>query len=305
MEGNTNKSFVGIDGLRARSTGRAIGPRSAVNQVPRAVNQVLQTVNQTPRAVNQAPRTANQASQSVTKGSVSEPRPMQAKTVAPQSVSNTKGVISSSVKKTKKNKSKKLNPKIIVGLGLLFVAIVVVVVSVLYLISRKPDNGEGSEENPALLSSNYDTTEDENATTKKIMDEMIEIEIGELEQIEDEYGTNSAIPISVKNISKEKFSVAIEIVAKDSDGKPLDVASLYAEGIEPGQVQLFHAFVLSSLSDEQLRNAKFEVHKAYTYDNGQKTVEETVEIETTENTNSENTEGAESNEINTETQEGE
>ena len=174
-------------------------------------------------------------------------------------------------KKEKKEKSgKHINTIIIAIAGAAAVAIAVVVVVVLTSIFAQPDSGGGNEgeENPALLSSNYETTEEDDVITKKVVDELVEIEIGKLEKVQDDYGENSAIPVKVKNISNEKFNVAIEIVAKDKDGNPLDVASLYAEGIEPGQEQIFHAFELSTLSDEQLSSATFEVHKAYTYENG-------------------------------------
>ena len=208
--------------------------------------------------------------ESVTKPEAVVPVPMDTKS---DSIDKGGFVVSTATKKTEVKKAGKkwqkyLKPKMIAVCGVVFVMVLVLVVVVLTTVFNKPgeDSGDETVENVALLPSNYDTTEEEDATTKKIMDEYINIEVGELEEVEDEHGKNSAIPITVKNVSEEKMTVAIEVVALDGDGNPLDVASLYAEGIEPGQSYLFRAFELSALSDEQLRQAKYEVHKAYTYE---------------------------------------
>ena len=187
-------------------------------------------------------------------------------------------------KKTKKS-SKKLLIVIIVALVLIVgVVVAVVVTDPFHIFNSGNEQVEGSD-NPTS-SNTYDVTEDEKATTKKVLEENAEVTIGEIERVNDEYGANEALKVTVKNIGKEKANIAVDIVAKDNDDKVLDEASLYAEGIEPEQTQAFHVFELSGLTGDQLKNAKFEVHKAFTYDapeqsgdNAEKSAEESEKNE--------------------------
>ncbi|MBR3236683.1 hypothetical protein IKF92_03345 [Candidatus Saccharibacteria bacterium] len=305
MDGYKKKSSVGIDGLKTRSAEHVAELRQATSQ-PSSVTAGRTASSASTSATDRVASNERQAvSHVVTEKNTNESRSKVSEAVTKSSVGSTSGNTITSAKKKKKVSLKKIDTKKLIGVGLLFVAVVAVVVGILVVMTRSHEEPGTGEENVALLPSNYDTTDEENATTKKIMDDMIEIEIGELEQIEDEYGTNSAIPVKVKNISKEKLSIAIEIVAKDEEGNPLDVASLYAEGIEPEQTQLFHAFELSTLTDEQLRKAKLEVHKAYTYETGTEKKEETVEVEVSDDINSGETGNQGGNVINEENREGE
>lgn len=181
---------------------------------------------------------------------------MGASSVAQNSTSKTAGA--------KKKSNKTMITAIVVVIVVLIVAVVVVVADPFHWFNKSGDEqAEGTGTNiPASL----EVTEDEKAMTKKVLDEYAEVTIGEVEQVEDEHGTNDAVSVTVKNIGKEKANIAVDIVAKDNDGTVLDIASLYAEGIEPEQSQVFYVFELSELTGDQLRNAKYEVHKAYTYD---------------------------------------
>lgn len=250
-----------IDGLKERQSGPVVDKRFVGGQ---SVSPIRKAPEEVPseKKISVAPKAMSEAEQ------LTPPQNVIATGMAVKPKMEEK---EKNEKKEKKEKSAKhINVTTISIAGVAVVAIAVVVVVVLANIFAQPDGGGDNEggENPALLSANYETTEEDDTITKKVVDELLEIEIGGLEKVQDDYGENSAIPVKVKNISNEKFNVAIEIVAKDKDGNPLDVASLYAEGIEPGQEQLFHAFELSTLSDEQLSSATFEVHKAYTYENG-------------------------------------
>ncbi|MBR3169288.1 hypothetical protein IKF23_02510 [Candidatus Saccharibacteria bacterium] len=255
-----------IDGLRERRSGPTVNKHSVVGQSvsPASYASPVSPSRKMPESSSE--RKINDSPTKTVSGTGQ---------LAPSQGAITTGMAVKSKKKKKEKSGGHTNTIIMAIAGAAVVAIAVAVVVVLTNIFAQPNgSGEGEgEDNPALLSSNYDTTEEEDTITKKVMDELIEITIGELEMVQDEYGENGAIPVTVKNISDGRFNLAIEIVAKDKEGNPLDVASLYAEGIEPGQELLFHAFELSTLSNDQLRNATFEVHKAYTYENG---VAETV-----------------------------
>lgn len=173
---------------------------------------------------------------------------------------------------TKKSKKKidlkKHKKTILIACGI--VAFIAVIAIIMALVKKAPqDTGNttdgdtaGEISTAAIIAT---TTEEDNEITKQVLDKYAEVEIGGYERIEDESGVADTITISVKNISEEKVNLAIDIIATDNDDNLLDVTSLYAEGIEPGQTQVFQAFAASQLTAEQLQSAKFKVNKAYTY----------------------------------------
>ena len=176
---------------------------------------------------------------------------------------------------SKKSVSKTAIIAIVAVIVVLGAAVAVVVMDPFHWFT-KSDGGQ-VEETGTNAPANLEMTEDEIAMTKKVLDEYAEVKIGGVEQVEDEHGTNDAVSVTVKNIGQDKANIAVDIVAKDNDGNVLDVASLYAEGIEPEQTQVFYVFELSELTGDQLRSAKYEIHKAYTYDTGGGQSEENAE----------------------------
>lgn len=108
----------------------------------------------------------------------------------------------------------------------------------------------------------------------------IGIEVVGYQQVNDGNNDYNAVVINVTNTGEEKTSLAIEIIARSEDGTVLDKSSVYAEAIDPGQTHQFYTFVYSELTPEQLKSAKYEIYKAYTYvSSGEKTiiVEQTAE----------------------------
>ena len=168
------------------------------------------------------------------------------------------------VSKEKKPKNKK--PLIFIAIGVVAIlAIVGVIVAI--NVSQGSNTDAGTDESADTSSSAPATTEEENKVTKETTDNYAQVSFEGYQQVEDEMGSHGAIIVTVKNISDKKTCIAVDLVAKDADGNILDQSSLYAEGIEPEQVQTFQTFVYSELSPEQLQSAKIEVLKAYTYSN--------------------------------------
>lgn len=182
---------------------------------------------------------------------------------------NTPIIGSSPSEKSPKKKPNIKNPVVLIVLGIIIVLVIAVVVFLILNATKNSDNNNNepasSEATEALAQPEYTKTSEDEATTRQILDEYISVEIGDVVVVEDEHGTNDAVEVTVHNKSDKSASIAIMISAKDADGNIMDIASLYAEGIGPGQTQVFNAFQLSELTAEQLKSAKYEVHKANTY----------------------------------------
>ncbi len=143
---------------------------------------------------------------------------------------------------------------------ILLIALIVVLVKM-----PKGDSEGGGEDTSVAESLSTFTTEEEDKITQEILEKDAEVTIEGYQWIESEDGQNDVVVISVKNISDQKTNFAFNVVALDKDDNVLDKTSLYAEGIEPGQIQVFHAFALSELTAEQLKQAHYKVFRAQTY----------------------------------------
>ena len=108
-------------------------------------------------------------------------------------------------------------------------------------------------------------TEKDKETTKSTLDKYADINVKGYDQIEDENGTHNVVAVEVTNKSEETVSIAVDLAAKDNDDKVLDISSLYAEGITPGQTYSFNLFYYTELTADQLKSAKYDVYKAYIY----------------------------------------
>ena len=165
------------------------------------------------------------------------------------------------------NHKKKL-PFIILVIIAIIVAITVLVVLVV-LHNNQTNNTEQTTINTDILndpnSVEAKTAKEQQEITENTLKQYAEVEVEGYQQTENESGSFNAVVTKVKNISDKRVSIAVDIVAKDQAGNILDTGSLYAEGIEPEQTQIFRLFTLSSLSPEELQTAKYEVSRAYIY----------------------------------------
>ena len=159
-------------------------------------------------------------------------------------------------------KGKKFSKKtylLIVGVGVVVIALITV--AILMGISRSSEEGEETEQTPASSL----TSDEENALTKQVLEKYVEADIQGYQRVDNDQGLNDVVVINIKNISEEKTNLALDVVAMDDKENVLDVTSLYAEGIEPGQTQIFQAFALSELTPEQLQTAHYKIYRAKTY----------------------------------------
>ena len=181
-----------------------------------------------------------------------------------QNVQNNHTASGVSGKNKKSLKFSKENKKIaLIIAGIVVLLAIIAVIAVLVLPKGSGNNGDSDTD--GSYSSGVDLSEEEKAVTKKVMDEYAEVEVVGFQEFEDENGKHNAIVVNVKNVSDKNVSLAIDVVAKDKEGAILDKSSLYAEGIAPGQTQVFNTFVYTTLSADELKAANFEVFKAYTY----------------------------------------
>ena len=142
------------------------------------------------------------------------------------------------------------------------IALIVVLIVAIVLVNATRNNNDGEAvEAPVDVT----TTEEENAITKQVMDKYVEINVDGYQRVDNEDGLNDVVVIRIKNTSDERTNLALDVVALDDAENVLDKTSLYAEGIEPGQEQIFQAFALSELTPEQLKNAHYKVYRANTY----------------------------------------
>ena len=192
-----------------------------------------------------------------------------------------------SAPKLKKSKNLNLfkNKYFIICLAVVIIAIIVVII--LTALNNKPaDGGESGEvvESANIYYNGSILTEADQEITKETLEKYADLNIKGHTQIEDETGKHDIVAVEVTNKSDQITSIAIDLAAKDNDGKTLDISSLYAEGITPGQTQLFNLFYYTELTPEQLDSAKYEVYKAYTYESPNITEQTESDTITEENT---------------------
>ena len=188
-------------------------------------------------------------------------RPVVSKPVVEQPKTNPTIVKEPAVEPVRRPAKKPISKMVWYIVGGVITAVVVAVIVVVVL-KNLPKTG------PDDTSVNYSDsiTEEEREITKKTIDEYVDLTVEGYQHVENEDGVFDAVVVKVKNKGNDTTSLAIELVAKDAGGNVLDESSLYAEGIEPGQTQVFYNFVFSELTKEQLESAKYEIYKAHTYD---------------------------------------
>ena len=155
-----------------------------------------------------------------------------------------------------RNKSKRFYIHVALCIGILMAVIAIILILVLRNTAPEQD----------LTETGQLTTAEEKAVTKKILENDVEIEIKGYEEVEGQIGNHGTITIVVKNVSDQTVNYAFSVAALNEEGHILDKTSLYAEGIQPNQSQIFYAFALSELSAEQLKSAEYKIYKANTYE---------------------------------------
>lgn len=182
----------------------------------------------------------------------------------------TNGRIGESVKKVgtgvKKvgNKVKKANDKKKFWFALGFILIVVIIAVVVIVVINNTAVQERGD-NPEVLAQLGMLSDENKEETTKVMDEIVEMNVGEYVGTRDITGGHGMVPITIKNKSDQKTSIAIDLALKDQDGHIIDQTSVYAEEIAPGETYEFQTFVYSKVSESVFRASSIEVYRAYTY----------------------------------------
>ena len=177
------------------------------------------------------------------------------------------GIQNATVSFVSGGKGKSDKKKLISIILIAIVAVAIIAVAVFQIIRSLQSNNTATETEEEASSTviSDELTEEDKTETGRVTNNLIDVEFVGYQQIEDELGQHGAVVTNVKNKSNDTLTVAVDVVAKDNDGNILDKSSLYAEGIGPGQTYSFNLFVYTALTEDQLKSAKYEVYKAYTY----------------------------------------
>ncbi len=171
-----------------------------------------------------------------------------------------------------KANNKKPNKTIIVIVIIAAICIIAGIIAAV-IINNNSNNTEGSNSSHVL------SKEEEQKITEDTLSKYADVTI-EGYQTVDNPNTEKAVVVKVENKSEETTSLAVTIGAYDENNKLLEKSSTYAENIGPGQSVIFHTFVYTDLTEDQLNSATYKVYSAKTYTvNGlvEETGEETKE----------------------------
>ena len=118
------------------------------------------------------------------------------------------------------------------------------------------------------LSKDLDTSVN-NATgknTEDILNNYVDVSLGEFEVIEEEYFSKTKLTVKVTNKASEKKSYSIQIEAVSEDGSRIAQDYVYANDLNAGQSQSFDIFTfVSSDKLESMKNATFKIVEASMY----------------------------------------
>lgn len=102
--------------------------------------------------------------------------------------------------------------------------------------------------------------------TDEILEKYADVSIGKFKVKESEFLSNTSLPVTVKNKSKEKKSFSIKVEAVDKSGKRITDDTVYVNDLNAGQSQEKEAFVLVQNKDlKKLKKAKFKIIEVSMY----------------------------------------
>lgn len=189
-----------------------------------------------------------------------------------------------------KKKNNKIWLFIIAGIVICTITGIVIAIAMIPKKGSDNNNGDETSTSPTI----EENTEEQKKTTEETVNKYAEVTIEGYKEVDDNSLSGKAVVVEVQNKSEEIVSLAIDIGAYDNDDNVMETSSLYAEGMEPGQIYSFNTFVYTELSEEQLRTAKFKVYRAHTYNAEGDKVEEVVDSLAPESTSEESAPSEES-----------
>ncbi|MBQ2695446.1 DUF308 domain-containing protein [Candidatus Saccharibacteria bacterium] len=92
----------------------------------------------------------------------------------------------------------------------------------------------------------------------------VDVTIEGYQDINDSW-SDKGLVVTIKNISDKTLSFSINIEALDENGNRIDESYVSAESLAPGQSVTKNAFTLSSLDEDVLENATFNIYRATSY----------------------------------------
>ena len=102
--------------------------------------------------------------------------------------------------------------------------------------------------------------------TDEILEKYADVSIGKFKVKESDFLSNTSLPLTVKNKSKEKKSFSIKVEAVDKSGKRITDDTVYVNDLNAGQSQEKEAFVLVQNKDlKKLKKAKFKIIEVSMY----------------------------------------
>ena len=102
--------------------------------------------------------------------------------------------------------------------------------------------------------------------TEDILENSLDVKIGEFEVIEDEFWDESKLEVTLKNKSDKSASFDVTIEAVDKDGNRIDIDYIYVSNLGSGQSQKFDIFTLvTSDNYESMKKAKFRIVEVSMY----------------------------------------
>ena len=139
------------------------------------------------------------------------------------------------------------------------VAFILAVASMGITLAMQKSVGDALEKAGNEISKTADDMSGNN--TEDILKNDVQVDVGQFEVIEGEYGLQSSkLIVSVNSKMSEKKSFSIQIEAIDADGKRLADDTVYANDLNAGQSQDFEAFTLvQSDKYESLKTATFKI----------------------------------------------
>lgn len=158
----------------------------------------------------------------------------------------------------------KADSKAKVAVILSAIAIAIVIATQIFYSNKIDDVGKeieraGQEIDESIKRSSGDRTEE-------ILKNDLSVEIGDFKVTEEEYMTNTELPVVVKNKNSERKSYSITIEATDSNGARLEEDIISVTELGSGQTENVKAFeYVSSDKLEALKTAKFKIIEVSQY----------------------------------------
>lgn len=151
---------------------------------------------------------------------------------------------------TKKGKAK--------GRKMSIVSIVLAVLAGAVVLMSQAFYGNVLDEASEKLDESVETMTGER--TEELLENEVDVELGEFQVTEEEFTTETQLPVTVTNKAEETYSFTIQIEAVNEDGSRITDDSIYVNNLGANQTQEFKAFeFIRSDTVDDMQDATFEI----------------------------------------------